>query len=452
MDKVILKIETTCNTSDKVLLSNLQATKERGFVPAPFLPEIKDKPLFICGSGPSLKRYYPRVKELWPNSDVMALNGAYKAIVEHMLGEPPQYYVQLDARPENVNFVDGILGNATEFYLASQCAPEMFHALRNCPVKVYHLNTPTTHKIFPNADVYYGGGSTVGSTAIALAATLGYRHIGLLGYDSSYEMGKSHMIPQPQNENQKTLDVWLGDKEYLTTAVMAKQVEDFRPWIKVLTDTFPNLDIRLFGEGLLYDYLIQGQKGNVSRESEAAKYTEMYKDPDYRMSSFREEAVKSILDQRPRGRLLDVGAGRGETIKIAKELCYPIASGVEVVDELINENENIGYGMLPNVDAPKGYYDTVTCFEVIEHLLPYDVIPALRNLSDIAKERVIVSVCTAPDMRGGVNLHPSFRTKQEWEETFKAAWGGLADVKCIGNVSKLGLSPVYEYCLRPSEK
>lgn len=448
MDKVILKIETTCNTSDKTLLSNLQATKERGFVPAPFLPDRKEKPLFICGSGPSLKRYYPRVKELWPNSDVMALNGAYKFLVEHMLAEPPQYYVQLDARPENVNFVDGILGNVTEFHLASQCAPEMFHALRHCPVRVFHLNTPTTHKVFPEADVYFGGGATVGSTAIALAASLGYRNIGLLGYDSSFEHGRSHVIPQSQNANPKTLDVWLGDKEYLTTAVMAKQVEDFRPWLQVLENTFPGLDIRLFGEGLLYDYIIQGQSGSVSRESEASKYTEMYKDPTYRMSDHRKETVERILSSRNKGRLLDVGAGRGETLKIAMDLGYEIASGVEVVDELINESLNIGYGMLPNVDAPKGYYDTVTCFEVIEHLLPADVVPALRNLAAIATDRVIVSVCTAPDMRGGVNLHPSFRTKQEWEETFKVAWGPLADVRCIGNVSKLDLSPVYEYCLR----
>lgn len=446
-EKAILKVETTCNTSDKQLIGNLEAVKARGLPSVPFVLQ-QERSLFVCGSGPSMLEYYELASKTFKDFDVMALNGAYKALLN--IGVVPKYYCQLDARPENTNFVD-LLHDDTTFLIASQCAPEMFDALVNRKVNVFHLNTPTTHRVFPDADCYFGGGATVGTTALAIAAFLGYRVIGVFGYDSSYSKdGKSHVRPQSQNANQKTLDVWVEDREYLSTPAMAKQVEEFRPWIATLTRTFPNIDIRMFGEGLLYDYIATGQRNFATRESEAAKYAEMYKDPSYGMSPYRAESIHSILASREKGSLLDVGTGRGETLDIARSLNYPIVSGTETVDQLIKSREDVAYGLLPNISAPDNYYDTVTCFEVMEHLLPSDVVPALRELERLAKNRVIISVCTASDVRGGVELHPSWRTESEWLDTLRLAWGIHADIKQIGNLSTLGLSPVYEYCLRSS--
>jgi hypothetical protein len=443
MEKVILKIETTCNTSDKVLLQNLRDTKERGLTLAPFITERVDRPLFICGSGPSLLKYYRAASKLFPDHDVMALNGAYKAL--QSIGVTAKFYAQLDARAVNVNFVENP-STATKFLLSSQCAPEMFNVLQAHDVAVFHLNTPTTRKIFPDEKVYFGGGTTIGSTAMALAATLGYRNLGLFGYDSSYSCGHSHAVDQPQNNGQTTLDVWIDERKYISTPNMAKQVEDFRPWCSVLEKVFPDIVVSLFGEGLLYDYILSGQKGQKTRESEAAKYAECYKDPSYRMPPHRAKAIKEILADRQPGSLLDVGTGRGETLSIASELGYTVISGTETVDYLLNER--VGYGLLPNLPTPSAYYETVTCFEVIEHLLPKDVNAALVELKRVAKDRVIISAATRSDIRGGVELHPSYRSESEWMETFKAVWGVEADIKMIGNLSSCGLSPVYEYRLR----
>ena len=326
MDKAILKVEITCNTPDKVLIKNLRATFERQ-------PEELglDSPnsdlLVICGSGPSLFKYYRQVAKIWPRHVVMALNGAYKALCS--IGVIPQYYAQLDARPVNTNFVESPNENTT-FLLASQCAPEMFDALAGQKVKVFHLNTPTTKLVFKDAGLYFGGGSTIGSTAIALGAALGYRAIAILGYDSSFVGDKSHVVDQPQNAGTPKLDVWVDDRRYISTPAMAKQVEEFRPWVRELTKVFTDLDVRLFGEGLLYDYILHGQRNSASRESEAAKYEEMYKDPNYRMPKHRAERIAEILSQRTRGTLLDVGTGRGETLDIATGLGFT-AQGLSLI-------------------------------------------------------------------------------------------------------------------------
>jgi hypothetical protein len=448
MEKAILKVELTCNTPDKKLVENLRACKARNLPLVGLTTVPNERLLLICGSGPSLFKYHNLVSTLWPDHDVMALNGAYRAL--QSVGVIPKYYAQLDARPVNVNFVSTPDENTT-FLLASQCDPLMFEALRGQDIQIFHLNTPTTNAVFKGADIYFGGGSTIGTTAIGVAAALGYRSIAILGYDSCFWEGKSHVLPQEQNAAVATIPVWIDDKEYLTTPAMAKQVEEFRPWIKGLTAVFPDIDVRLFGEGLLYDYIVHGQRKEVTRESEAEKYTEMYKDPSYAMPKHRADKIAEILCERPRGTLLDVGTGRGETLDIARLLGYD-ARGTETVDYLVKARENVDRAVLPELPYPDKSFDIVTCFEVIEHLLPADVMPALRELRRVAKDRIIISAATCSDIRGGVELHPSYRREWEWEETFKAAWGWEAEAKKLGNLSINDVSPVYEYRLRSESK
>ncbi len=449
----VLQIELTNNTSDTALAENIKATKDRG-LPLVGVGDIQSQPLILCGSGPSLDKYFPMVRAAWPDAPVMALNGAYRHLVERH-GIIPAYYAQLDARRVNTNFLYGLpdhVLNKTEFLLASQVHPSMFELAPRDRTRVFHLNTPSAKAQFPDEGLYFGSrGGTIGSTAIALAAvSLGFRTIILVGYDSSYDKGRSHAPDQPQNEGIKTLPVFVEDREYETTPAMAKQVEQFRPFLKDLTDLIPELDVRLCGEGLFYDFIITGDKAPArSREEEASLYAEMYHDPHYGMPEFRRDRVKELLILNHRGdqpkSLLDVGTGRGETIRLAAQIGYTPVAGTETVDELIKADERIGYGLLPNISAPTGYYDIVTCFEVIEHLRPDDVIPALEELARLAKQKVIISVCTAPDIRGGVNLHPSYRTEDQWIETFKVAWGDDARIAKVGQFSNHGVSPVFEY-------
>jgi SAM-dependent methyltransferase len=278
---------------------------------------------------------------------------------------------------------------------------------------------------------------------MALAVVLGHRHLCLLGYDSSYDKGRSHAFEQPQNADYKTIPVFVEDREYQTTPMMAKQVEEFRQWLRAITALVPELDVRLFGRGLLYDYVTTGDRAVRTRETEANQYRELYEDPSYGMSEYRKNVIFQILHDRPTGALLDVGTGRGETLEMAQDLGYVTVRGTETVPALCKQDKVL-FALLPNLPIGNEAFDTVTCFEVVEHLLPEDVVPALQELARVADHRVIISVCTAPDIRGGANLHPSARSEAEWEETLRVAWGDDADIRKIGNVSSNGVSPVYE--------
>lgn len=440
----ILQIAVTSNTSDTELHQNVKASAERN-LPVIGVDDPRDQPLILCGSGPSLDDYFPAVRAMYPNAPIMALNGAYLHLQEKY-GIAADYYAQLDARSCNARFISK-QGDHTRFLLASQVHPDVFAAAPTDRTVMFHLNTPITRKYFPDAGVYLGSaGGTIGGTALTLAALLGFRHVCLLGYDSSYRAGRSHAPDQPENAHYGTLPVFVEDREYTTTPMMAKQVEQFRRALKSLTDICPGFDLRLFGQGLLYDYLLTGQRNAAkTREQEAGQYAELYRDPQYGMTAFRAEQIRKFLEGGD-GWLLDVGTGRGETLQIARSLGYGPVLGTETVPELLNKD--VMYGLLPKLPILEGAYDTVTCFEVLEHLLPEDVIPALEELARVAAKRVIVSVCTVADIRAGVDLHPSARTEEEWLETMRVAWGDDAEIRKIGDVSQMGVSPTFEYIKR----
>jgi hypothetical protein len=441
-DLVVLRLDLTSNAGDSEILANLKATQERGFIPFDIEPH-KDKPLIFCGSGPSLDKYFPAVRRMYPDSPVMAVNGAYAHLIEKY-GEAPAYYAQLDARDCNENFLR-VKADNTVFLLASQVHPNIFALCPPERTRVFHIHAPSAHEIFPKEKIYVGsGGGTIGTTAIALAAMLGYRHQCLLGLDSSFANGKTHACDQAQNGSGSTLPVYVEDREYTTTPAMAKQVEQFRWWVIRLTEKIPDLDLRLFGEGLLYDYILTGQnRPAATRESEAHKYALMYDDPNYGMSEDRKKAVAAILESVSRDSLLDVGTGRGETIQMARAAGVRLVRGTETVHDLCDRD--VVFALLPNLPHLTNSYDTVTSFEVLEHLLPQDVIPALQELARVARLDVIVSVCTVPDIRGGADLHPSARSQEAWLEAMRVAWGDDADISLIGQASPLGVSPIFRY-------
>lgn len=428
-----LVVETTCNTGDKELLANLNSARDRGLPKLLFEPAHK-RSLVICGSGPSLRDYLAVVSL---DCDFMALNGAYGILLD--AGIPAKYFAMLDARAANLNFLE-LIHPDTQFLLAPQCHPDIFDALEGRNVTLFHLNTPTNHKVFPGEPIYLGGGGTIGLTAIAIGAALGYRHITLLGYDSSYRGAHSHARYQEQNAGQATLPVWIEDREYLSTPAMAQQVMDFFPWHAALQKAFPGLIIDVVGEGLFYDYVVTNNKA-PTRESEAAKYVGMYEEENYRMPAHRLAGIRDLLFASRGSSLLDVGTGRGETLMVAREAGFTVVRGTETVAALLNEH--VEKALLPNLPFPDASYDVVTSFEVIEHLLPEDVVPALHELARVARERVIFSVATCSDMRSGIELHPSARPEPEWDSLITGLWG--EKVRKVGNLSSCGLSPVYEY-------
>jgi SAM-dependent methyltransferase len=437
-----LRVCNVCNTSDTQVIENIRSALARGLPSVqPYAP-LKEKPLVILASGPSGPEYLEKLLATQCEFDLMALNGAYNKALE--LGLVPTHYAQLDARAVNTNFLSDPR-KETKFYLASQVHPDVYEQVSKHDVTVFHLNTPAARETVPPPAIFFGGnGGTIGSSSLALACELGYRHLILVGFDSSLaRSGASHSRYQPQNANQALLDVWLGDQQYWTTPALADQVMGFFEWTNVLHRTYEGLVIDTAGEGLFYDWIKTNQNiPSADGAEEAKKYIDAYKDPHYRMSAHRRAMIRDIIGLTPGKSLLDVGTGHGETLREAQEQ-GKLAKGTETVPVLLNEN--VVYALLPNLPFGDDEFDIVTSFEVLEHLLPADVVPALQELARVAKSWVVVSVCTQADVVGGVNLHPSARSEEEWHATFREAFGADVVAEFCGNASTLGVSPIYRF-------
>lgn len=424
----LLQLELTVNATDSQLIRNLEYCKSLD------IPEIQlmmpnKKTLAIVGSGPSLKETW---KLIPPDAEIMALNGAYKFLRKQ--GLVPAYFAMLDARNVNTNFLED-LHQDTTYLIASQCQQAIFDTLSPFMVGMFHLGTPTTKKIFPNAECYVGGGGTIGLTAISLAVALGYRSVILYGLDSSFEGEQRHVQFQPQNANQPTIEVWVEDRKYVTTHAMAAQAQDFFPFWEAVQKEFPGFQLQVIGKGLFYDFVCTNNNPST-RERELSKYADAYKQPDYGMSKERYDGILRIVSDIKGVSYLDVSTGRGETLEIARKCGFNIVSGTETVDALLNEH--VRFGILPALPIPDKYFDVVSLFEVIEHLVPGDIGPSLQELTRIAKKHILISAAVAQHWIGGVNLHPSARPVEQWDELFHQVWGDK-----VYRVGNLGSSPVW---------
>jgi hypothetical protein len=87
-----------------------------------------------------------------------------------------------------------------------------------------------------------GGGTTGGMLAIGLTYALGYRHLHLFGFDSSFDAATS-------NQNEPAIQVNVGGRSFATSATLAQQVNEFRMLLKQLVPQ--GLQMTLHGDGLL---------------------------------------------------------------------------------------------------------------------------------------------------------------------------------------------------------
>lgn len=426
----ILNLEMSVNCSDGELLSNLEASRKRNLPKLRLDAMVRERPLVICGSGPSLAWNFKKIPE---NADVMALNGAYKFL--RAAGVKPNYFAMLDARPANTNFLEGVEGDDALFLFASQVHPDVFEKARGLRAGVFHLASATTQKVFPDEELYVGGGGTIGLTALGIALALGYRHVILMGYDSSFVGPHRHVQFQSQNQVEEEFSVWVKDRQYRTTKAMAAQAMDFFPFYAAIQKTCPEFVIEVAGSGLFYDFIVTNNNPST-RERELAKYHDAYKEDSYGMSKGRYGALNELLGQVSGESYLDVSTGRGEALHLAREHGFQLVRGTETVEQLLGPD--VTFAILPNLPMDSGSYDVVSLIEVIEHLVPEDVVPTLYELTRVAKKTVLISAATQAHWMGGVNLHPSARPAEEWDKLFHEVWGDK-----VQRAGSLGFSPVW---------
>lgn len=255
------------------------------------IQDVKERPLIIVGGGPSLKRYWPLIST--HEADVMALNNAYHFLLEHEV--TPNYFMLLDGRKENVDFVQCAIHEVTHF-IGVQCAPCVFDTLieKGVPIQAYMTYHPynvkhaSQYNVPTEKNVMVGGGGTVGFKSIALGLMLGYRQFYLYGYDSSHEEGEHHAFKQKLNDQCDIIEVKIEPegKSYFTTRAMAHQASDFCTFASTVMQEY-DADIYLCCDGLLPDLVQHENKRALVplEEREREKYNSVWQFDEYRRIS-----------------------------------------------------------------------------------------------------------------------------------------------------------------------
>lgn len=246
-----LNIEVRCNTGNDVMGDNIRAVMTRGLSEIGVTPAHSGRAILV-GGGPSLKTQ--TLETRWwqlQGAKLFALNGAARFLND--AGIVPDYQVMLDPRPQNVKFLECLVGQRL---LASQCAPEVFEQAielgrNNTSPAVFHMAGSALQLV---AGTCIGGDVTVGLAAMNLAYTMGYREIRLYGYDSSFEEDHHAYEQALSDQESKTLEVQVFDEtgtlqKFKTNYAMAKQAELFPKAAEILV----NADAALYvhGTGLL---------------------------------------------------------------------------------------------------------------------------------------------------------------------------------------------------------
>lgn len=210
-------------TAELMVIANVpeeQILRNRAFNTMRDLPDVvKQEPrgrrAAIVAGGPSLSDDLEELALF--DGDIFTVNGTLKYLMGH--GITPDFQVMLDARPENIEFLNGA---DVTYLMCSQVDPSLLDALEDKTVLLWHSALPGC-KPMP---MQIGGATTVGLKAAILAYVMGYRELHLYGFDSCYGP-THHAYPQPLNDNERQLNVTVGEETFLCAPWMAQQATEF---------------------------------------------------------------------------------------------------------------------------------------------------------------------------------------------------------------------------------
>jgi len=182
---------------------------------------------------------------------------------------------------------------------------------------------------------------------------------------------------------------------------------------------------------------------NQAQEAEVQKYIDAYAHTGYGMGPARKQAATRHIedwlsdnkkpDAEDSPTLIDVGCGRGEMLDIAKSMGFN-AKGYDPAT--CEYREDVFYGLASDIPAKTDSANLVTCFDVMEHLLEDDLIPALRELRRVSQGAVIIAAADFPHYgAGGVNYHISMRSNDEWYKLFKRVFEHVRLLPRYGGIS-----------------
>lgn len=111
--------------------------------------------------------------------------------------------------------------------------------------------------------------------------------------------------------------------------------------------------------------------------------------------------------------VLDYGCGKGSLVPVLQKF-FPESEGWDPAVP--------GFTLWPGL-----VFDGVACLDVMEHLLPDDIIPTLETIRDTARAAVFLNISTRTArhcLPNGRNCHETVRPWEWWEDRVARVFGG----------------------------
>lgn len=168
---------------------------------------------------------------------------------------------------------------------------------------------------------------------------------------------------------------------------------------------------------------------------ELYKYKHYYNKPGKYGSSLHGKSFLNSLGENVES-LLDVGCGQNEFVEKIREMGCEKAIGVDFACPKADQIADVTQG-LPFEDKE---FEYVTAFDVLEHLRPEQVDPALKEMERVSRKFCFTISLRDSWMRGpkGESLHPTVRP---------ADWWGLKITKFGGSFTKKWTSGKTYLCI-----
>jgi hypothetical protein len=383
---------------------------------------LKDVPLVIVAGGPSLK--YQWIEITRHGGHVLALNNTYAFLRERDI--EPEYFMLLDARRENMEFVRNPSPN-TRHFLSAQCDPDIVNSLDN--VTLYFSHEENAKKIPGKKVMLSAPAGTVGMKALSLGFALGYREFHLYGYDSSYA-DTHHAYPQPLNDGANTVEVFIepGGKKYVTTPSLASQATEFIPFVRDLMQL--GCSFELHCSGLLPDLVAASNaRGEIPLiDRERAKYEEIWSRENYGEFAPGEHFVDLAIWElgiKPGDSVIDYGCGSGKAATMFQRHGMN-TTGIDFAMNCVHPGAEFSVFLvaclweLPDVQADWAY-----CTDVMEHIPSEKVNDVLRGIAKRTRKGAFFNIATRDDVMGGMigkRLHMTVLTAEAWLDLLSQYW------------------------------
>jgi hypothetical protein len=254
------------NTEDEQIKKNVLANLELGLSEVrPYDPQ--DKAVMVLAGGPTLNEFEFDIKlKRKLGMPLVTMNGAYNWCLERNI--KPSVQIVLDAREFNKRFVAPVVPEC-KYLLASQCHPETVKAVPREQVVLWHSGSSEAVKSaldeFDSSrnqkrgwyPVY--GGMTVVLRSFPLLLMLGFSKFHVYGFDSCI-FEKHHAYDQPENDEDRIVDVTVGGKTFQCHPWMLTQAHEFQEMVKLMLGETCELEI--YGDGLIKHILKTGAELN----------------------------------------------------------------------------------------------------------------------------------------------------------------------------------------------